>query len=59
MEPGYKPDGWLGLLQGMDLYYELYSDKELNRNMPTLLKVLSGGTAAAEHGEDMIDGKLS
>ena len=58
MEPGYKPDGWLGVLQGMDLYYEFYSDEKLNRNMPTLLKDLNEGTAA-EHVEDTIDGKLS
>ena len=60
MERGYKADGWLGVLQGVDRYYEFYSDKKLNTNMPTLLKVLSGYTAA-EHVKDTVDGigKLS
>ena len=55
MEAGYQPDGWLGLLQGMDLYYAFYSDEELYKNMPKLLKLLGENSSV----EDTVDGKLS
>ena len=38
----------------MDFYYGFYSDEELDRNMPTLLKVLSDGTIA----EDTVAGEI-
>ena len=44
LEDGYKPDGWLGILQGMDLYYALHSDEQLEQNFGELLKVLGETT---------------
>ena len=41
---GYNPDGWLGILQGMDLYYALHSDEQLEQNFGELLKVLGETT---------------
>ena len=55
MEAGYKPDGWLGLVQGMDLYYAFSSDEEFEKNMPTLLKLMDDNSSVA----DMVDGKLN
>ena len=54
LEEGYQPDGWLGLVQGMDLYYAFYSDKEFDKNMPKLLTLLGENAAV----EDTVDGKL-
>ena len=54
LEADYEPDGWLGLVQGMDLYYAFSSDEELDKNMPKLLKLLGENSSV----EDMVDGKL-
>ncbi|XP_072020800.1 uncharacterized protein [Amphiura filiformis] len=49
------PDGWLGLLQGMDLYYSFHSDDQLKKNMGQLLKAIGesvgtgGDTADGQH----------
>ena len=54
LEADYQPDGWLGLVQGMDLYYAFYSDEEFEKNMPKLLKLLGENSSV----EDTVDGKL-
>ena len=54
LEADYQPDGWLGLVQGMDLYYAFYSDKELDKNMPKLLELLGENSSV----EETVDGKL-
>ena len=57
MEAEYKPDGWLGILQGMDLYYSFYSDDHLDTNMPKLLEAIGDcGFAATEDEGTDIDG---
>ena len=40
LEAGYQPDGWLGILQGMDLYYEFYSNQQVVNNMDKLFKAI-------------------
>ena len=54
LEADYKPDGWLGLVLGMELYYAFYSEEELDKNMPKLLKLLGENSSV----EDTVDGKL-
>ena len=59
LEQGYTPDGWLGLLQGMDLYYACYSDDVLDKSMPALLKVIRESTSdLPAEAKDAVDGKF-
>ncbi len=44
MEKDYKPDGWLGLLQGMDLYYQFHSESNFDESMGELLKAMTENT---------------
>ncbi|XP_072028525.1 uncharacterized protein [Amphiura filiformis] len=53
LQDGYEPDGWLGLLQGMDLYYAFHSDDQLNKNMGELLKAIGEYS-----GGDEVDGPI-
>ncbi|XP_072051589.1 uncharacterized protein [Amphiura filiformis] len=53
----YSPDGWLGFLQGMDLYYAFDSDDQINTNMGKLLKVIAGDGVKAATGEE-VDGPI-
>ncbi|XP_072044654.1 uncharacterized protein [Amphiura filiformis] len=49
LEKDYTPDGWLGLLQGMDLYYSFYSDDQLKKNMGQLLNAIGESVATGKH----------
>ncbi|XP_072013546.1 uncharacterized protein [Amphiura filiformis] len=49
----YKPDGWLGLLQGMDLYYAFDSDDQISKNMGQLLKAIAGDYPKATTGDEI------
>ena len=44
VEEGYNPDGWLGALQGMKLYYKFISDDLTKTDMEQLLIALSEAT---------------
>ena len=59
LEPDYTPDGWLGFIQGMDLYYACYSDEKLDEYMPALFKVIgeSAPSAMPVEAKDAVDGK--
>ncbi|XP_072050787.1 uncharacterized protein [Amphiura filiformis] len=53
VQEDYKPDGWLGILQGMKLYYKFFSDDLTQTEMPLLLTALEElaqkGKAHDEH----------
>ncbi|XP_072051274.1 uncharacterized protein [Amphiura filiformis] len=53
LEPGYQPDGWLGILQGMDLYYEFHSSELLENNMKRLTKAIDDCIGKEKTGEPM------
>ena len=40
VEDEYDPDGWLGALCGMLLYHKMDSKKELDKELPLLIKEL-------------------
>ncbi len=40
VEPEYDPDGWLGALAGMLLYYRAYSEDALHSDFQSLVKEL-------------------
>ncbi len=50
-EAGYKPDGWLGILQGAKPYYKFRSDDEIDESIDELLKAIK------EDIVDHVDGK--
>ncbi|XP_072050966.1 uncharacterized protein [Amphiura filiformis] len=52
LERGYKPDGWLGLMQGMDLYYEFHSHSQLDDSLPKLLKAVRETTLCGGGGDE-------
>ena len=54
LEDGYKPDGWLGLFVGMQLYYELFSSELMEKNMPALIRDI-GKRGASEQPAEMSD----
>ena len=61
LEQCYTPDGWLGILQGMDLYYACYSDDVLDKSMPALLQVIGESTSDVHvqvEVKDAVDGKF-
>ncbi len=52
VEEGYNPDGWLGALQGMKLYYKFFSEDLSQTDMTALLGVLDEMTTERqEHDE--------
>ena len=51
LEDGYKPDGWLGLFVGMQLYYELFSTELMEKNMPALIRDIGQRGASTEPAE--------
>ncbi|XP_072026208.1 uncharacterized protein [Amphiura filiformis] len=55
MEEGYEPDGWLGLLQGMDLYYRFHSESQFDSSTVELLKAIGEYTSC---GDDLLDGPI-
>ena len=50
-EKGYKADGWLGIIMGTKLYYNMHNQDEIERSLPGLV-----GEVEAAHGVDA--GKL-
>ena len=40
-ERGYKPDGWLGILMGSKLYYNMFNSDEMADSMPGLVNAVS------------------
>ncbi|XP_072031677.1 uncharacterized protein [Amphiura filiformis] len=48
LEEGYKPDGWLGLFVGMQLYYELHSNELMEQNLPALIRDIGRRGAATK-----------
>ena len=40
LQQGYRPDGWLGILVGSRLYFDLSSEDLLRTNLPKLVKEL-------------------
>ena len=54
-ERGYKPDGWLGILQGMDIYYHFHTCKKFEENFAELLKIIAESNI--ETSTDNVDGK--
>ncbi|XP_072031839.1 uncharacterized protein [Amphiura filiformis] len=48
VEPDYDPDGWLGALAGMLLYYRAHSDEALNTDLNSLVKELGNKDTKAK-----------
>jgi hypothetical protein len=40
LQPGYRPDGWLGILVGSRLYFDFSTDDSAVTNFPKLVKEL-------------------
>lgn len=55
LEEGYKPSGWLGLLQGLEHDYQLNSDDQLNLNFAKLTKVIDDWMSSKQHEEDAVE----
>ncbi|XP_070553263.1 uncharacterized protein [Ptychodera flava] len=41
VEKGYSPDGWLGIMVGTKLYFDLSSDEQFEKNFPGLVREIS------------------
>ena len=55
LEADYEPEGWLGTIVGMKLYYKCHTKQTIDSSIPKIL------TALAEHGivsRDAVDGEL-
>lgn len=55
VEEGYEPDGWLGLLLGMQLYYNAYSNATLKKSMSSIISEIKEQNTS--RGVDAIDSK--
>jgi len=44
-EPGYKPQGWLGMLIGAKLWVDFTKPEEYEKSMELLQKQMSAGAA--------------
>lgn len=40
VQHGYRPDGWLGMLVGSNLYFDFSSEQKAESNIPKLMKEL-------------------
>ena len=54
VEDGYKPDGWLGILQGTKLYYKCCTAAQIEKEMPALVSAIN---ALSGTGTEAVDGK--
>ncbi|XP_072031674.1 uncharacterized protein [Amphiura filiformis] len=57
VEDGYEPDGWLGLLLGMQLYYNGYSEELMRKNISSIINEIKerGYRNTRSAGVDVID----
>ncbi|XP_072033009.1 uncharacterized protein [Amphiura filiformis] len=62
VEDGYDPDGWLGALVGMLLYYKVISKDTLSKQLPLIIKELGNSArigAAVKHAFQSVTTKTS
>ena len=56
MEDGYEPDGWLGALIGVNLYFKMHSDDLVHQQLSNLIQEL--GSRGRGHSSQSAHGKL-
>ena len=57
VQPDFEPKGWLGLILGAEIYYQLFDDCEFEKYFPKLMKFIEGKRRDTEQyvDEEKID----
>ncbi|KAI0211737.1 hypothetical protein LSAT2_003413 [Lamellibrachia satsuma] len=55
LQPGYVPDGWLGLMVGTRLYFDFTTDESMTKEMPRLLREIGSRGKLAGAGSSCSD----
>ena len=63
LQPGYRPDGWLGILVGTRLYFDFSKEDLATSNLPRLIKELGNrgkihAPVARAAAGDLADGRF-
>ena len=51
-QPDFEPKGWLGLILGAEIYYQLCSDSEFETNFPKLIRFIEGKNTSFENNDE-------
>ena len=51
VEDNYVPDGWLGALLGVDLYYALWQDDHIRLQFPKIMQAIEEKSAKSSDHE--------
>ena len=49
VEKGYAPDGWLGMVISMRLYYRMYDDEVMKDDLPALINDIGDKGRTYQH----------
>ncbi|XP_072032305.1 uncharacterized protein [Amphiura filiformis] len=49
VEKGYQPDGWLGMVISMRLYYRMYNDEVMKDDLPALINDIGDSGRTYQH----------
>ena len=55
VQPDFEPKGWLGLILGAEIYYQLFDDCEFEKYFSKLMKFIEGKRAAESMREEKFD----